>query len=126
MVVEWGVALKRALPWPSTLNDVLWGAWYRVTLVRRLPAAAFDPSPGVDAGVLAIERRSVSLVDEADWCAYRAFVASGFRRGVRGFASGRTLRSLHLAGASPRDLDSYQWAELFEAAPRPGSRPRSV
>ena len=41
LVVEWGVAVKRALPWPSRLNDVLWGAWYRFALVRRLPPTAF-------------------------------------------------------------------------------------
>jgi 23S rRNA (adenine-N6)-dimethyltransferase len=117
VVVEWGVALKRAMPWPSTLNDVLWGAWYRFTLVRRLPAFVFDPSPGVDAGVLAIERRSVPLVDEADWRAYRPFVASGFRRGLRAIAGPSVLRRLRLTGVSPRDLDAYQWAELFKAAP---------
>src|SRR5207302_6220955 len=35
VVVEWGMALKRALPWPSTVNDALWGAWYRFALLRR-------------------------------------------------------------------------------------------
>jgi 23S rRNA (adenine-N6)-dimethyltransferase len=28
LIVEWGVAVKRALPWPSTVNGVPWGAWY--------------------------------------------------------------------------------------------------
>jgi 23S rRNA (adenine-N6)-dimethyltransferase len=116
LVVQWDVALKRALPWPSTVNDVLWGAWYRFALVRRLPAAAFDPSPRVDAGVLSIERRTVSLVDEADWRAYRGFVGSGFRRGVRAVAPPSVLRRLRLAGAAPRDLDAYEWARLFDEA----------
>ena len=26
VIVEWAVAVKRALPWPSTVNDVVWGA----------------------------------------------------------------------------------------------------
>lgn len=108
LVVEWGVAVKRSLPWPSTLNDVLWGAWYRVALVRRLPATAFDPPPGVAAGLLAIERRPAPLVEESQWLAYRAFVASGFRRGLRQLAP----RRIH--GLAPRDLDAHQWAELFE------------
>lgn len=114
LVVEWGVALKRALPWPSTVNDVLWGAWYRFTLVRRLPAAVFDPPPGVDAGVLTVERRSVSLVNERDWRAYRGFVATGFRRGPRSVAPLSVLRTLRLASARPRELDAYQWAKLFD------------
>ncbi len=100
VIVEWGVAVKRCLPWPSTVNDVLWGAWYRFSLLRRLDAGAFDPSPSVAAGVVAIERRPVSLVDEARWQSYRGFVAGGFRRGVAG-------------RKRPRDLDAHQWAELF-------------
>lgn len=116
VVVEWGVAVKRALPWPSSLNGVLWGAWYGFSVVRRLPARAFDPPPAVDAGVLAIERRVAPLVDEGEWQAYRAFVAGGFRRGLRAVAPPRLLRRLRVAGAAPRDLDAHQWAELFRAA----------
>jgi 23S rRNA (adenine-N6)-dimethyltransferase len=102
VVVQWNVAVKRCLPWPSTLNDVLWGAWYRFTLLRRLDPGAFDPPPGVAAGVIAIERRPVSLVDERHWQAYRGFVAAAFRRG-----RGPKLR------VAPRDLDAHAWAELF-------------
>jgi len=123
VVVEWGVALKRASPWPSTLNGVLWSAWYRIALERRLPAAAFDPPPSVDAGVLAIERRPEPLVDEDAWRDYRAFVAAGFRHGLRAVAAPRTLRNLPARAA--RDLDAHQWAELFRAvrvsAPRKAS-----
>jgi 23S rRNA (adenine-N6)-dimethyltransferase len=126
LVVEWGVALKRAAPWPSTLNGVLWSAWYRFSLVRRLPAAAFDPPPDVDAGVLAIERRSPALVDEGEWRSYRAFVASGFRRGLRAVAPTRVLRRLRVAGAAPRELDAHQWAELFEAARAGGAMRQAV
>ena len=101
LIVEWGVAVKRALPWPSTVNDVLWGAWYTTSLARRLPRRCFDPPPSVDGGVLVIERRAHPLVPEAQWQRYRGFVAAGFRRprsvGVR----------------SPRDLDAHQWAALF-------------
>jgi 23S rRNA (adenine-N6)-dimethyltransferase len=113
VVVEWGVAVKRSLPWPSTLNDVFWGAWYRFTLGRRLPAAAFEPPPGVDAGVLAIERRPTALVEEARWVAYRAFVASGFRHGLRSVVR-RPHLLRKLRAKAPRDLDAHQWAELFE------------
>jgi 23S rRNA (adenine-N6)-dimethyltransferase len=113
MIVEWGVALKRSVPWPSTLNGVLWGACYSFTLVRRLPRAAFDPPPAVDAGVLAVERRAIPLVDPAAWPSYRAFAASGFRRGLRAVSPPRLLRSLRMAGALPRELDAHQWAELF-------------
>jgi 23S rRNA (adenine-N6)-dimethyltransferase len=119
VIVEWGVAVKRSLPWPSTLNDVLWGAWYRFALLRRLPAAAFEPAPAVDAGVLAIERRAAPLVAEAGWRTYRAFVSSGFRGGLRAVATPRTLRRLGVSGSVPRNLDPYQWAKLFEEARRP-------
>jgi 23S rRNA (adenine-N6)-dimethyltransferase len=118
LVVEWDVARKRACPWPSTLNGVLWSAWYRFSLLRRLPASAFDPPPTVDAGVLAVERRAVPLVDERAWRDYRSFVAVGFRRGLRASASKRTLRRLRFSGAAPRELDAHQWAQLFRAVRR--------
>src|SRR5262245_48956713 len=121
LIVEWGVALKRSLPWPSTVNDVLWGAWYSTSLERRLPRSAFEPAPSVDAGVLVVERRARALVSEGSWRAYRAFVAGGFRRGVRSVAPAGALRRLGWAGAAPRDLDAHQWAALF-AASAPGRR----
>jgi 23S rRNA (adenine-N6)-dimethyltransferase len=97
---------------------VLWNAWYRFSLLRRLPASAFDPPPTVDAGVLAVERRAVPLVDERAWRDYRRFVAGGFRRGLSASASHRVLRCLRFAGAAPRELDAHQWAQLFRAARR--------
>jgi 23S rRNA (adenine-N6)-dimethyltransferase len=100
LVVEWGVAVKRALPWPSTFNDVVWGAWYSTALVRRLPASAFEPRPRVDAGVLVVMRRDRPLVPVQRAAQYRGFVARGFRRGGR-------------RGSLPRDLDAHQWAALF-------------
>jgi 23S rRNA (adenine-N6)-dimethyltransferase len=96
VIVEWGVAMKRALPWPSTFHDVAWGAWYSVTVARRLPRDAFEPAPSVDAGVLVFERRASPLVTVELAEPYRRFVASGFRR-----------------RANARDLDPYAWAELF-------------
>ena len=115
VVVEWAVALKRAVPWPSTVNGVLWGAWYASSVARRLPRSSFDPPPGVDAGVLVLERRARPLVSERSWRSYRAFVAAGFRRGLRAIAPARTLRQLRLARLEPRELDAHQWATLFSS-----------
>ena len=102
LIVEWGVALKRSSPWPSTFNDVAWGAWYSTRLERRLPRTAFQPQPSVDAGVLVVERRARPLVPEEWACEYRRFVARGFRH--RGVARDR---------AEPRHLDAHEWAALF-------------
>jgi 23S rRNA (adenine-N6)-dimethyltransferase len=123
VIVEWGVAVKRALPWPSTLNGVLWRAWYSTSVVRRLPRTSFDPSPAVDAGVLVFERRPRPLVPERCWRHYRAFVAAGFRHGPRAVTSARTLRRLGLSGRKARELDVHQWAELFNASRRKPRRP---
>ena len=110
VIVEWGVSVKRALPWPSTVNDVLWGAWYSTAVARRLPRSAFDPAPSVDAGVLLFERRAYPLVPEAQWQRYRGFVAGGFRRP-------------HSVGlrAAPRDLDAHEWAGLFSRSRSSGA-----
>jgi 23S rRNA (adenine-N6)-dimethyltransferase len=113
VIVEWDVARKRSIPWPSTLNGVLWGAWYSAALARRLPRNVFDPPPKVDAGLLVFERRREPLVSESDWLGYRRFVAKGFRHGIRSVVPARTLRQLGLSAAQPRDLDAHQWAAVF-------------
>jgi 16S rRNA A1518/A1519 N6-dimethyltransferase RsmA/KsgA/DIM1 with predicted DNA glycosylase/AP lyase activity len=119
LVVAWGVVQKRVLPWPSTLNGVLWAAWYEASVSRRLPRSAFEPPPSVDAGVLVYARRSVPLVPEREWRRYRGFVATGFRRGLRAIATTRALRRLDVAGAAPRELDAYQWATLYSTITGP-------
>jgi 23S rRNA (adenine-N6)-dimethyltransferase len=98
LVVEWGVAVKRALPWPSTVNGVVWGAWYSARVARRLPRHAFEPRPGTDAAVLVFERRAEPLVPPRRALEYRRFVASGFRR-----------------AHDARRRDPYEWAARFTA-----------
>jgi 23S rRNA (adenine-N6)-dimethyltransferase len=127
VIVEWGVAVKRALPWPSTVNGVLWGAWYCAAVTRRLPRVLFAPPPGVDAGMLVLGRRPVPLVPVERWESYRGFVAASFRHGLRAVVPARLLRTLGLARAQPRELDAHAWAELFSrfsasgAGPGPGA-----
>ena len=108
LVVEWGVALKRALPWPTTANDVRWNSAYRFSLARRLPRSAFDPQPAVDAGVLVVERRAVPLVPTDEANLFASFVARGFRHGLR---AGGVRRH-----AEPRTLDAHEWAALYLSA----------
>jgi 23S rRNA (adenine-N6)-dimethyltransferase len=121
LIVEWSVAVKRALPWPSTLNDVLWGAWYSSAVTRRLPRSSFRPAPRVDAGVLVLERRASPLVPEECVESYRSFVAAGFRRGLRAVLPMHQLRRLGLSHTQPRDLDAHAWAELFSRARSSGA-----
>jgi 23S rRNA (adenine-N6)-dimethyltransferase len=126
LIVEWNVAVKRAVPWPSSLNGVCWGAFWETTLVRRIPRFAFAPPPSVDAGVLAIRRRAVPLVAAEQAAAYRRFVAAGFRKGL-----GRVTTRRDPSGAVrlPRDLDAHDWARLFHAASGNGweaGRPRGI
>jgi 23S rRNA (adenine-N6)-dimethyltransferase len=102
VVVQWEVAVKRGLPWPSTANGVYWGAFYEMTVARKIPARAFDPRPAVDAGVLVMRKRPEPLVPRELAGSYRSFVARGFRHGKP--AAG---------GLLPRDLDQHRWAALF-------------
>jgi 23S rRNA (adenine-N6)-dimethyltransferase len=101
LVVEWGVAVKRGLPSPSSVNGILWGAGYEFLVERKLPRTAFDPPPACDAGVLVATRRARPLIAANELPLYRRFVTTAFRRGHR---IGRAL---------PRDLDAHQWAELY-------------
>jgi 23S rRNA (adenine-N6)-dimethyltransferase len=101
LIVEWGVAVKRGLPAPSSVSGVLWGAFHELRVERRLPASAFDPPPSCDAGLLVATRRARPLISPAELPAYRGFVADAFRNGRR------------VGGALPRELDAHQWAERF-------------
>jgi 23S rRNA (adenine-N6)-dimethyltransferase len=112
LIVEWNVAVKRALPWPSALNGVYWSAFYEVSLPRRLPRSAFAPPPAVDAGVLVFRRRSIPLVEPAAADAYRRFVARGFRKGIRALPRSRA-DVVPARGRIARDLDAHDWAALF-------------
>lgn len=116
LIVEWAVARKRAVPWPSTLNGVVWGAFYETSVARRLPRSAFEPPPSVDAGVLVFGRRAEPLVPPELASGYRRFVAGGFRHGLRAVAPARAVKRVGGRGARARDLDAHQWAELFRSA----------
>jgi 23S rRNA (adenine-N6)-dimethyltransferase len=121
-IVEWGLAAKRTAVWPSTLLGCTWGAWYELSLVRRVPRACFAPPPSVDAAVLRARRREEPLVPPAEARRYEALLRRSFaaqapldrilpRRIVHGVA--------HELGFDPRakarDLDVRQWAALHGA-----------
>lgn len=129
-IVEWGLAAKRTAVWPSTLLGCTWGAWFELSLVRRVPRACFVPPPAVDAALLRAARRQEPLVPVAEARDFDALLRRAFaaqapldrvlgRRLVHGVA--------HAHGFDPharaRDLDARQWAALY-AAVRPASARR--
>jgi 23S rRNA (adenine-N6)-dimethyltransferase len=118
VIVEWGFASKRASVWPGTQLGSYWGAWFELTLARRLPRCVFAPPPTVDAGVLRLVRRSAPLVAVSESRAYEAFLARGYREGLRAVVGAQRLKrseaELGFARhARPRDLDASQWAGLW-------------
>jgi 23S rRNA (adenine-N6)-dimethyltransferase len=127
-IVEWGLAAKRAAVWPSTVLGCTWGAWYELTLVRRVPRACFAPPPSVDAALLRAVRRPEPLVPPAQARAYVALLHRAFSARApldRVFPRALVRRAAHDLGFDPhataRDLDARQWARLYvrSATPRP-------
>lgn len=123
VVVEWSVACKRAAVWPTTQLSAYWGAWFELSIVRRLPRCVFAPPPAVDAGVLRIGRRSDPLVRADESCRYEGFLARGFRSGPRAVVPWRLLKRCESElgfdrHSQARDLDARQWAELYLRAVR--------
>jgi 23S rRNA (adenine-N6)-dimethyltransferase len=126
-IVEWGLAAKRTAVWPSTVLGCTWGAWYELSLVRRVPRACFAPLPSVDAALLRATRRPESLVPPAQAAPYGAVLR-------RAFAAQTSLdrilprrlvhRAAHQLGFDPhataRDLDARQWAALYRLVGRRG------
>lgn len=115
LVVEWGVAIKRAVPWPSSVQSVIWSATYEAVLTRRLPPGAFEPAPSVAAGLLVFRRRDEPLVRPEDLDAFGRFVSRGFRHGLREVAPTRARGPVGASAAIPRDLDAHEWVELFRS-----------
>jgi 23S rRNA (adenine-N6)-dimethyltransferase len=81
LIVQWEVARKRALG--GTLLATGWAPWWELRLARRIPASAFSPRPGVDAGILVVERRADPLLPAAQAKAFRAFLRRSFGRSRR-------------------------------------------
>jgi 23S rRNA (adenine-N6)-dimethyltransferase len=123
VVVDWGLASKRASVWPGTQLSAYWGAWFELSVVRRLPRCVFAPPPSVDAGVLRVGRRAEPLVPISDGRAYETFLARGYRDGLRSVVTPRRLKRYEAElgfarQARPRDLDAAQWAGLWRAVRR--------
>lgn len=134
-IVEWGLAEKRARVWPSTQLSCFWGAWYELSIARRVARSAFAPPPSVDAGVFRAVRRAEPLVPVAEARPYLELLRLGFSsdRPLRARLPRRAVqRVAHDLGFSPdaaaRDLDAAQWAALHRALasvrPRSYSAPR--
>jgi 23S rRNA (adenine-N6)-dimethyltransferase len=132
-IVEWGLAAKRTAVWPSTQLGCTWGAWYELSLVRRVPRDCFAPPPSVDAAVLRATRRALPLVRPEEAPAYEELLRRAFAARVpldRSLPRNLVHRAANEHGfdrrADARDLDARQWARLY-AAVRPATpRPRAA
>jgi 23S rRNA (adenine-N6)-dimethyltransferase len=130
-IVEWGLAAKRSAVWPSTLLGCTWGAWYDLSLVRRVPRACFAPPPSVDGAVLRATRRASPLVPPAEAAAYAALLHRAYaaRIPLDRILPRRLVRRAALelgfdAHAVARDLDVRQWARLYAAVSARSATPR--
>ncbi|MCT1602939.1 23S ribosomal RNA methyltransferase Erm [Kocuria sp. p3-SID1433] len=128
LIVQWEVARRRAAVGGATMMTAQWWPWYEFGLAGRVPASAFTPRPGVDAGIMTIARRRTPLVDPALRPVYSRFVHAVFTGKGHGLhqilprvagRSGRTAVKKWLADQQfrgtplPRDLSAKQWSELF-------------
>jgi 23S rRNA (adenine-N6)-dimethyltransferase len=123
LIVQLEVARKRSAVWPTTLLSLSWGPWWTFALTRQLPAAAFDPIPTVDAGVLTVERRDRSLLgldqrEDLLWVLRTAFDRSSTpiqrslaipRPAWKRLARDRGLPPQ----ARPFELDLFDWLAVY-------------
>lgn len=130
LLVQWEVARRRAGVGGATMMTAQWWPWYAFRLVRRVPAAAFRPRPGVDGGLMTVTRRERPLVHRADLERYQDFVqrvftgrGTGLAQVLTGAVPGvparrvrRLMRERRITvTALPRSLTAEQWAGLFHA-----------
>ncbi|WP_454788870.1 23S ribosomal RNA methyltransferase Erm [Mycolicibacterium lutetiense] len=123
LLMQWEVARRRAAVGGATMMTAQWWPWFEFDLARKVSADAFRPRPGVDAGLLTIQRRGQPLVPWADRRRYQALAHEVFTGRGRGMAQilrphvdPRWLQAngIH-PSALPRDLSAQQWAALFAA-----------
>ena len=135
LIVERGVAIKRARPARGKLLNVCWAPWWEFSMGRRIAARSFDPAPTVDAALLSISKRKKPLMPEHDKPAFAHFVRSTFgaselKSAMAPFLSARRFKSLSTELGFPADaggpqLDAHQWIALYKTA-RPGLDPGST
>lgn len=133
LLVQWEVARRRAAVGGATMMTAQWWPWYAFEVSGRVPASAFTPRPGVDAGLLTITRRSAPLVDPVLRPRYQAFVhavftsrghglpqilprvaGAGAKAAVRKWLAAQRFRGTPL----PRDLSPEQWCAIFAVVDR--------
>ena len=71
LVLGWGAALSLTAVHPPARRPLRWLPWWEFVLVRRIPAAAFQPPPGSDAALVSIRRRRTPLLPAERAAAYR-------------------------------------------------------
>lgn len=140
LLLQWEVARRRAGVGGATMMTAQWWPWFNFRLHSRVSSHAFNPSPGVDGGLMVMERRESPLLPGDQARDYRSFVHAVFTgrgRGMRDIA-GRLLRGKPAAAAVrrwmdkeglrpaalPKELDAAQWVGLYRLAVDLGWRPR--
>lgn len=126
LLTQWEVARKRAGIGGTTMLTAQWWPWYTFTLDRRVPAAAFDPRPSVDGGLLVLDRRADPLLCASQRRRYQEFVAAVFtgrgrgaagvirRRGVPRPAVAAWCRAHGVRERSlPGDLTVQAWVDAY-------------
>ena len=125
-LLQYEMARKRAQIHPNTLVSLCWQPWWEFRLVRHVARTAFEPLPGVDAGMLSVTRRGPHLLPMSARPRYVRLIAKGFS------ASAKPLRLTLRSSMSPRnwtrfvrergiaadvvptELDVFDWVALFE------------
>lgn len=116
LLVQWEVARRRAGVGGATLLTAQSWPWVEFRMIRRVPARAFRPVPGVDGGIIHAIRRPAPLVPLRDRTGYERFVARVFT------GPGRGLREiLRRTGMPPRAVDAWLRREGIPASTLPRS-----
>ena len=120
LLVQWEVARRRAGIGAATLMTAQWAPWFAFTLHGRVPARAFRPRPGVDGGLLTIERRTRPLIDVAQQGRYQALAHRVFTGSGRGLGQ---ILARHTALGSPRHAARWLARHGLTGACLPGALP---
>lgn len=115
LIVEWGAAKRFA---GESLAAYIMRPYFEVKIAAKIPRTQFHPSPGVDAALLELRRKSAPDLPWEQQGEYRAFLERAWRDGPWKLLTKRQISTaLRLCGLPPavRDgnMEYVQWLCLF-------------
>ncbi len=140
LLVQWEVARRRAGVGGASMMTAQWSPWFEFVLHGRVPARAFTPAPGVDGGLMTIQRLPNPAIPAGERRRFQALVHQVYTGPGRGLAqilarntdlgtpkrATSWLRERGFAGSDlPKSMSATAWIDLYRTTGTSPPQPRT-